>query len=336
MSQQKKLPVETKLLTVTERTGCIQLPGQLIPIWYLDEHNILLFDSGMASTHQIPLLDCLSKHRLTPRGILTSHAHVDHSGNHAFLQKRFSAQIWMSTLDAALSHSPEALMLLYPNMGRNDLLQHASEMLTPCNHLIAPDMDYIVVEGETIQVLPLPGHTPGHIGFVLPDGVAYLGDLLLSQSALHHMQFPFSLCWSTDIVSKQRALHLPYTTSIIAHNEVCHDLPALVNYNLSFLYRTMCHLLNLIQPMDTLVDVLHRLYANRSHKSHPSLWSVLEVTLRAYLSYLVDVDCLELTQHQGAIHVLPTGSQVPIFYDSYPKDHRLLSPSGTTGKVDAP
>ncbi len=297
---------------VTERTACICLPGQRLPVWFLDEHNVLLFDSGLAKNHRHALTQCLTEHNLTPRAILTSHAHVDHTGNHAYLRERYGASLWMTSLDAELSRTPEALMLLFPNLGRRNVQHTASSMLLQCDRVIPLSETRLLVEGESIGILPLPGHSPGHVGFVLPDGTAYLGDLLLSERLLARIRHPFALCLATDIDSKCRALEMNYPVAIIAHDEICRNIPALAKCNLQVLQKRLQELLEWIHPMDTLTDVIHRIHDSLSERHSPDSLMVRNATLKMMVSFLVDVECIRPTEYRGAIHLLPTGKPLSL------------------------
>lgn len=296
---------------ITEQAACIRLPGQRLAVWFLDERNIILFDSGLAEARQL-LTDCLEENGLCPRALVTSHAHIDHTGNHRYLQERFGTRIWMTGLDRRLSSSPEALMLLFPNFGRRSLMATASSMLCRCEERIPFEEGELTVEGVTVGVIPLPGHTPCHVGFLLPDGTAYLGDLLMSRRILERTRFPFSLCWITDIQSKRRALQMEFPHAVLAHNEVCRDVPALARDNLTLLRQRLQELLDEIRPMDTVSDIIRRLYDGQEERRHSGYELVVIDSGIRYMIYgLADLGCLALEEQMGTACFVPTGEPVP-------------------------
>lgn len=65
------------------------LEGQeFIPLYRLDERRCVLLDNGLVQ-EQKELEESLKGAGLVPAGILCSHAHIDHCGNSAYLQRKY-------------------------------------------------------------------------------------------------------------------------------------------------------------------------------------------------------------------------------------------------------
>jgi len=86
--------------------------------------------------------------------ILNSHAHLDHAGGHALMQKLTGARILMSEADAALLASG----------GTNDFTPYSREMMgyRPAKaDRILHDGDKVTLGGTTLTCHLTPGHTKG-------------------------------------------------------------------------------------------------------------------------------------------------------------------------------
>lgn len=113
----------------------------------------------------------LEQHDLVPVVILNTHAHLDHIGAVAALKDRFGISFRLHDLDLdTLSQAPDAARLYGVSVPE------------------VPRVDQGFCHGEKIQAAGLsvlvrhtPGHTPGHVCFVVED-VLFSGDTLFHGS----------------------------------------------------------------------------------------------------------------------------------------------------------
>ena len=120
------------------------------------------------------ILDNLRAEKLTPAVILNTHGHVDHIAGNAAMKDTFpDTPLVIGAGDAA--------MLTDPMLNLSGLSGVA---------ITSPPADRTVREGEVVEaaglrleVLDIPGHSPGHVVFVLRDeGVVFGGDVLFAGS----------------------------------------------------------------------------------------------------------------------------------------------------------
>jgi hydroxyacylglutathione hydrolase len=149
-------------------------------LWRARQRDALVVDPGFEPNLIFDLLDA---EKLTPAVILNTHGHVDHIAGNAAMKKRYP------TIPLVIGHG-DAAMLTDPMLN----LSAFSEKV-----VISPPADSTVREGETIEyagfsleVLEIPGHSPGHIVFVLRDGdrVTVLGGDVLFSGSIGRTDFP--------------------------------------------------------------------------------------------------------------------------------------------------
>jgi glyoxylase-like metal-dependent hydrolase (beta-lactamase superfamily II) len=146
-----------------ENTYVVGLPGRA---------DVLVIDPGLEPDL---ILDFLQQRRLRPAALLNTHGHGDHIGGNEAMKQAF----------------PDAPLLIGINEER--LLTDADANLSaPFGMPVtSPPADRLLREGERIdfagiplEVLEIPGHSPGHVVYVYLDRphIVFGGDVLFRGS----------------------------------------------------------------------------------------------------------------------------------------------------------
>ena len=85
----------------------------LLPIYKLNERDIVLIDTGYAKLDRAGLVNLLDGSGLVPKYVLCSHAHFDHTGNVRYLQERYGAKAILSLIEAGISVNPDSYRANY-------------------------------------------------------------------------------------------------------------------------------------------------------------------------------------------------------------------------------
>lgn len=145
-------------------------------LWNNDGGEAIIVDPGMMSDEERDrVTEFVDRHSLKVTHILLTHGHVDHITGANILARRYGVgiegcekdQFLINTLDAQIKHF---------NLRIRD-----AEPFQLGNHLSHGSV--ITLEDEQIQVLEVPGHSPGSLVFYAPQsGFVITGDTLFSGS----------------------------------------------------------------------------------------------------------------------------------------------------------
>ncbi len=288
-------------------TDCIVTGYSRIPVFHLGDGRIIMIDSGLAVPDRQGILDLLERKHLNVAGILTSHAHIDHTGNHKVIQEKYGAKIWMTWFDAAVSSGPMNMKAYMYSCSYHEVQGYAGSMYCRADCLIGPDDTYVDAEGARFEILRLPGHAPEHIGFVTPDGVAYLADALMTDDVLRSVHIPYVTCCELDLETKEYAGTLGYDCYIIAHNGVCADVRSLAEENMEYLREDIETVAGLIDhPMSMEEIIAKACPAMRVHADSVYKIDVAELSIRVFVEHLRDTGRLEAVAQDGVIRYVKT------------------------------
>ncbi len=119
------------------------------------------------------LMKYIDENQLTPVCLINTHAHVDHLPGISALRKRFGIPFMMHR---------DGLPVLHSAVDQGKMFGFSLEQPRDPDHFIA-EGDVIPAGNLSLEVLHVPGHSPGSVVFVDRDGKRMMtGDVLFSGS----------------------------------------------------------------------------------------------------------------------------------------------------------
>ncbi|TNH06921.1 MBL fold metallo-hydrolase [Testudinibacter sp. TR-2022] len=137
-----------------------------------EQRNAAIIDPGGEAEK---LIEFIETQQLQLEKILLTHGHLDHVGAANRLKQHFQVEIWgPNSADQFLFDSLPA------QSQRFGLAEIA--VFYP-DHWLDKEGEIITVGDMNFEILHLPGHTPGHIGFIEQQkNIAFSGDVLFYNS----------------------------------------------------------------------------------------------------------------------------------------------------------
>lgn len=141
-------------------------------VWREGQTEALVIDVGMEPGL---ILAALKDRGLTVPMILNTHGHVDHIAGNAAMKEAFpSAPLAIGAGDANMLEDPWANLSAFSGQ----------EVISPPADRLLAEGDVVEEAGFRFEVLEIPGHSPGHIVFILRENpvVVFGGDVLFNGS----------------------------------------------------------------------------------------------------------------------------------------------------------
>jgi glyoxylase-like metal-dependent hydrolase (beta-lactamase superfamily II) len=138
---------------------------------------------------------------LKVKGIINTHAHLDHIGAVMHFKRKYNVELWM--------HPGEEMVLGYAS---------ESGRMFGVPDIEVPTIDHLIKEGDKLYlgehefiVIETPGHTPGGVCFYTP-GHIFVGDTLFAGS-IGRTDLPGG-DYPTIMKSLEKFLHIPDETVV--------------------------------------------------------------------------------------------------------------------------
>ncbi|HET7629656.1 MAG TPA: MBL fold metallo-hydrolase [Bacillales bacterium] len=252
----------------------------------------LLIDSGIDASAAKKVLRVLNEHDLPCTHLFLTHAHADHYGGAAHLQKKIGVYTLAPFFEEAIMRCPklEPLYLFEgvnpPEAMRNKFLEGA-----PVRVDQVCDAGTLEVAGLRLELIDLPGHSHAQLG-VLVDDILYAADGYFSKETLIKHRIPFMVDVSEGIQSLQKLLSVDCKGAVPGHGGFEESFCDTVQFNLNFHKAIADKLLQHIRSESG--GMSHEQIIRSACLSHDvratsvSSWTLYRTAVTAYLLYLID------------------------------------------------
>jgi hydroxyacylglutathione hydrolase len=174
-------------------------------IWDSESLEAAIIDPGcLAYSEKQELKEKVAQLGLSVRYLLNTHCHVDHVLGNDFVKNTYKLPLHIHRYDLPVLQATEQIAEKYGFRGY--VLAEADAFLD--------EGDVVQLGAERLEVLFLPGHAPGHLGFYhAGQGLCFSGDVLFRQS-VGRTDFP--LCSMDDLIAsiKLKLYKLPDETIV--------------------------------------------------------------------------------------------------------------------------
>lgn len=136
-----------------------------------DRNDAVVIDPGLEPEF---ILDAISEEGLTLAAVLNTHGHADHIGGNAAMKQAFpQAPLIIGTTDAVMLGDARA----------NLSAAFGVPITSPPADRLVNEEDQVEFAGLSFEVREIPGHSPGHVVFILKEQpiLVFGGDVLFRE-----------------------------------------------------------------------------------------------------------------------------------------------------------
>ena len=272
-----------ELIQVTDRSYYIQSPSK-IGLVRLNDSDVCLIDSGNDKDAGRRIRQILDGRGWHLAAIYNTHSNADHIGGNRYLQGQTGCKIYAPGIECAFtSHPVLEPAFLYGAFPPREL-RHKFLMAQESNAA------YLTKEvlPEGFEILPLPGHFFGMVGYRTPDGVVYLADCLSSRQTLDKYQISFIYDVGAYLDTLERVKALRAVMFIPAHAEPAEDIAPLAQYNIGKVWEIADKIVSLCEEPLCFENLLQKVFSAYGLAMDFEQYVLVGSTVRSYLAWLKD------------------------------------------------
>lgn len=221
--------------------------------------------------------------------ILTTHGHADHFGGNATVVKRTGAAVHAPAFDEAVLKYPLLQpALLYGGADPIDTMRGRFMLAdaSPVDVIVQPGPHEVA--GIAVEAIPLFGHSPGQLGYLVGD-VFFCADVVLPASVLEKYRIPYLFSLTDHLQSLDHAATIPHRVAVAGHGAILEegDLAKLIGENRALADRVLDATLELTATPQTATHVLQGLLQRfGAPVADAPSYFLLQPTAFAFLSHL--------------------------------------------------
>lgn len=274
----------------------------VLPLYRLDEHRCIFLDSGW-SWERKAFKEALERYELQPVGAMASHNHEDHIGNHAWMKQTYGTEICMSIGEAVTVSSPIQLKSQFSRMSLGAMYSFAGDTVVQTDQYIGAGEEETCFQGVTFRIHHTPGHSVDHICIGTPDGVCYVGDLVMTDSVLETAKLPYHLIHSTARESMEQMRNVTgYTHFLATHYGVFKDISAIVDRNIAHLDWICEQYLALMEEPMTWEQILIQVVERNQLFTKDEIKALaFEQNAQYFMEYLRDTGKVNVLMERGMV-----------------------------------
>lgn len=288
-----------RLIQLTKDTFYFDLPSS-VGLYLLNSHDCCLIDSGEKLEQVREMGDFLHNLGYEVKAILSTHFHPDHSFGHGWWQQHSNCDIYASLFDAAFLENPNLSPYSLYSAHPLRVLNNRYLLAPGCQVTHRVESGVQTIAGKEFIALSLPGHTPGHLGWVTPDQVLFAGDALLAPHILKTAKLNYTADVSKHINTLGCLQLSSYSPVIVSHGGQLDNLHDAVLINQQAMYAILNFIRALLAERSlSIEDTLAALVNEFGLPLNNSQYFLYRATVSAYLAYLCEERAAFIHLNQG-------------------------------------
>ena len=274
-----------ELQWITGNTAII--PGAVNIGVVVNGSDCLLIDTGLDRQAGKHILRCLQQAGLTPKVILNTHSHADHAGGNAVIKEQTAARVFASPLEKAIIENPylEPFYLFSAAPVKDLTSRFLMAPACPVDGVLAPGP--FTEAGFNLEIIALPGHSPGQIGVITADNVCFTADAYFGESIIEKYGMPYCADVSAALDTLRILWQSNYKRYVPCHGEVQDKPTETILRNVAVMEQTLEQILSvLIAGPHTREEILADIMTAYGRELNPVQYVLNHGAITACLSHL--------------------------------------------------
>lgn len=278
-----------ELVKVSEKCYFIESPSK-VGIYCQNEHDVYLIDSGSDVSSAKRTLKICEEQNWNIKGIINTHAHADHIGGNAYIQKKTGCDIFCSTIDIPFIKHPIINPLhIYGGYIPKEM-EHKFFLAEESSPKDISNEDF----PSELKVYDISGHSLGMIAIVTPDCTAFVGDIVSSEFIINKYGITYLLNIEKHLESLKFVENLDAKKFVMSHVDTVDDIRELIKFNRDKIYEIKDKILELLKTPMTFEQLLRELFYHYNLMMNIRQHSLVGSTVRSYLTWLKENNELEV------------------------------------------
>ena len=206
-----------------------------VGIYQQTETDVYIIDSGNDDEDAREIEKILKQKGWKLKGILNTHAHVDHMGGNSYIQSVYGCPAFSKGAEAAIaSHTEIEPVITYG--------AHPFRYARSRSFFAESSLCYDVTHSEfpkEVEVIDLPGHSIEHVGYRLPDNTVFIGDSAAGDSLLAKYPILYVLNVGQYLESLEKLKAIKPGLFVLSHGQVTSDIGPVAQNNIDNI-RNIC------------------------------------------------------------------------------------------------
>ncbi len=253
-----------------------------------DGNQFVLIDTGINETAAKKALKA-AREELGGEvvAILNTHGHADHFGGNQAVVKRTGARVYAPAFDEVVIRHPLLQpALLFGGADPPDSMRGGFMLAkpSPVDEVVNPGP--LTIAGVEIEVVPLFGHSPGQVGYVIDD-VFFCADVVLPATVLEKYRIPYLFSLTDHLQALDAARKVSYTKAVPGHGPLVDDLSELIELNQGLITDVLAVVRQVTRQPQTAESVMRQVLAHfGANPTDAPAYYLLQPTILAFLTHL--------------------------------------------------